>query len=287
MADALDQVPLGTVEQTVTAPTPGQAEPEQTTEQDPDAEGEAVTPTPEDVEVDYEGAKFKVPLALKDALLRQADYTRKTQEVAETRKSLETREAEFNQRTKDHMDNLKDVSRLVALDERLDAYKKLDWESLRNSDPLRSQELFQQYQLLKDERTEIAGSLSAKSQQAAIEQQRETAKKLEQANVELAKEIPNWSPDTAKKLFDFGAKELGFTQHELSGITDKRVVMALHLAWIGQQLTAKQRAATAAQKTVAEPVSQVGGKATPRPGVRDDMSTDAWMKQRMKQVASA
>jgi hypothetical protein len=41
------------------------------------------------VEVDYEGEKVKVPAKIKDALLRQADYTRKTQEVAEHRKALE------------------------------------------------------------------------------------------------------------------------------------------------------------------------------------------------------
>jgi hypothetical protein len=41
------------------------------------------------VEVEYEGEKVKVPAKVKDALLRQADYTRKTQEVAETRKAIE------------------------------------------------------------------------------------------------------------------------------------------------------------------------------------------------------
>lgn len=41
------------------------------------------------VEVEYEGEKLKVPAKVKDALLRQADYTRKTQEVAETRKAIE------------------------------------------------------------------------------------------------------------------------------------------------------------------------------------------------------
>lgn len=41
------------------------------------------------VEVEYEGEKLKVPAKVKDALLRQADYTRKTQEVAETRKAIQ------------------------------------------------------------------------------------------------------------------------------------------------------------------------------------------------------
>ena len=54
---------------------------------DDDDEGDDGAPAFE--RVNYEGTEYEVPTALKDALLRQSDYTRKTQEVSEQRKALE------------------------------------------------------------------------------------------------------------------------------------------------------------------------------------------------------
>ena len=56
-----------------------------------DAEGAPDEGQPEDdtEEVDWDGAKYRVPKPLKDALLRQADYTRKTQELADQRRTVE------------------------------------------------------------------------------------------------------------------------------------------------------------------------------------------------------
>ena len=50
--------------------------------------------TPEELEVEFEGKTYKVSPEIKDALLRQADYTKKTMEVAEQRKAYEAKIAE-------------------------------------------------------------------------------------------------------------------------------------------------------------------------------------------------
>ena len=64
-----------------------------------DIEGAATDEAESEVEdVDWEGKKYAVPKELKDALMRQSDYTRKTQEIAETRRALEAKEAEIQQR---------------------------------------------------------------------------------------------------------------------------------------------------------------------------------------------
>ena len=52
----------------------GQPQDGQATNQDDDSE-----------EVEHEGQKYRIPKALKSALMMNADYTRKTQEVAEQR----------------------------------------------------------------------------------------------------------------------------------------------------------------------------------------------------------
>jgi hypothetical protein len=77
---------------------PEQPEPQAEDDQESPSTEEEATEAPDEgqaeevddsVEVEYEGEKLKVPAKIKDALLRQADYTRKTQEVAEHRKAIE------------------------------------------------------------------------------------------------------------------------------------------------------------------------------------------------------
>jgi hypothetical protein len=57
------------------------------------------TDAPDEVEVEYEGKTYCLPPELRDALLRQADYTRKTQEVAQARKALEAEKAAHDKKS--------------------------------------------------------------------------------------------------------------------------------------------------------------------------------------------
>lgn len=73
LADALDQAGA-------------EAEGQDIDGEEPDDQAEAEAEDAEDIE--YEGQTFRVPKVLKDAFLRNADYTQKTQEVAARRLSL-------------------------------------------------------------------------------------------------------------------------------------------------------------------------------------------------------
>src|ERR1700730_7367382 len=49
-----------------------------------------VQPTESDLaQLEWDGATYQVPVKLKDAFMRNEDYTRKTQELAEQRKSVD------------------------------------------------------------------------------------------------------------------------------------------------------------------------------------------------------
>src|SRR5438105_8523 len=54
----------------------------------------AATAEPDVAEIEINGKKYTVPAELKDGYLMQADYTRKTQEVADIRKTVEAQKAE-------------------------------------------------------------------------------------------------------------------------------------------------------------------------------------------------
>jgi hypothetical protein len=64
---------------------------------EPDAPPEVETSDDDSEEVDYEGEKYKLPKKLKDALLRQQDYTQKTQQVAEQRRAIEAQAQQVQQ----------------------------------------------------------------------------------------------------------------------------------------------------------------------------------------------
>ena len=77
-------------------------------------------------EVDFEGRKYTVARALKDALLRQADYTRKTQELADGRKAFEAERATFQQASQAE---IAARAQVVAIDQSLSQYRNVDWDN--------------------------------------------------------------------------------------------------------------------------------------------------------------
>jgi len=250
-----------------------------------DADGNPVQPEPEDdsEEVEHEGQKYRLPKALKPLLMMQSDYTRKTQEVAETRRALEERQQQFQQQAQAVQENIRDYARLTALDEQLAQYQQVNWQALEAEDPIRAGQLFRQMSLLRDQRAGLAQQLAAKEQQRSEETQRERAKRLQEAEATLAREIKGWGPDLKAKLAEFSEKQ-GFTRAELAGVDDPRVIKILHAAYVGAELLQKQLAAAraAAPQTPAKPVPTVGGKGQ---GARPDparMSMDDYAAWRRK-----
>src|SRR5688500_3694341 len=94
---------------------------------------------PEDdlFELELDGAVHAVPSALKGAFLRQADYTRKTQELAEHRRAVEAERHALSDERRAVRGGNGDRATLHALEAQLDAFEDMDWESLAQSDPRR------------------------------------------------------------------------------------------------------------------------------------------------------
>src|SRR5712671_4095938 len=82
---------------------------------------------PDTVEVEYDGKTYQLPPELKDALLRQADYTRKTQEVAQNRKALEAEKAAHDGRSQGMRAHILDAARVMALNDQLTQFDRVDW----------------------------------------------------------------------------------------------------------------------------------------------------------------
>lgn len=266
-----------------TPQTPPETEQTDATEQ-PD--GQATAQLDDSEEVEYEGNKYKVPKAIAPALLRQADYTKKTQEVAELRRAAEAEKARLTEEAKAFQEDRMEHVQAYTLFEQLKAFQNVNWQQLDQEDPLQAQQLFRQYTMLRDAHRDVVGRIQAKQQQRQSTSAAEMAKLRDQTRATLAKEIPNWSPKAEQELTDYAIKH-GYKAEEVKAAleTDARPFRFLHKAFLWDQHVEKLRKA-ATEQPPAQPLKSVGGnRAAPAQGLHDNLSTAEWVRRRNAQVA--
>ncbi len=263
-------------------------------EQGGEGEGEEDPPAPaaaaEPVEVEYEGKKYTLAPELKDALMRTQDYTAKTTEVADSRKTLEADQASFSahlERTEAlHME----YGQLQALDIQIAKYDNVNWTQAMADDPDQANQAWMQFQQMERARGKIQQDIQTKENDVALEKQRTRAKQLEQGRIVLQRDMPEYSPQYAQELGEFAQKQ-GYSAEELSEVNhDPRYVKILHLAKIGAA-SLEKKAAIIDPKPSPDPVTPaavVPSAGRPGAGARnpDRLSTKAWMDRRNKELAA-
>ena len=264
-------------------------------EDDAEDDGEGDSPAPaadpaddpadgdlEDVE--FDGRTFRVPQALKGALMMHADYTRKTQEVAAHRQDLEQRAEALAQHAQAMEASFHDRARLVLIDQTLAGHEDLDWDAWEAQDPQGSHALLRQHIQLKEARAELSARLRRDEDEQALSQQRSRAALAQEGHAVLSRDIPGWGADLQAKLAQAGQDEFGFTAEELSQVLDPRLIKLLHAAWEGRRSQAEfSQAQRHLRAQTARPANQVGGNAQ---AARDPkrMSTEDWMRHRNDQL---
>jgi len=260
-------------------------------EQEPDipeaAESELVTEQSEEVdieqveeefdEVEYEGKKYALPKELKAALLRHTDYTAKTTELAEQRRSIEAQIQQERQAIESQQRNIQAMSQLMNVENTLKQYANVDWQAFSDQDPVAAQKAWFQYQEVQQAKSNLVNQVSQHEQQRQIQEQHYYAKQLEEGQKALEREIKGWSPETAKNLREYG-KTLGYKDEELSSVIDARAVKTLHKAYLYDQMMSKATQKPT-QDITPKPVTKVGQKA----GANKDpekMNTEEWLKWR-------
>lgn len=251
------------------------------------AEGSDESANPEAVEVEYEGKKYTVAPELRDAIMRHADYTRKTMDVAEQRRAIEA--------DRQRVDALQHVSA-----ERLEAAFELqrveqEYERLRNLDAsgwTQEDRNALTLELMKLEKRH--GELSQYNHAQALREQelrsQHIAKAREEAFAEAAKHIPNFNDARRAELANV-VTSFGGDPAALDMVADPVTWQVLHYADIGKKFVERSRQAQKAKAAVAvEPAAEVTSGKSRGPAkdlVRDadKMSADEWLKQREAQLA--
>lgn len=269
------------------ATSPEAEQPELTAE---DAE-EGQVQEPEYEEVDYNGNRYKVPKEVAPALMMQADYTRKTQEVAELRKAAEAEREAFMVEKQINDEIFDDAAQHRAISARINELRNVNVQALQ---PQQQIQYMMEMQNLQAAAGELAGKINYRRNELTELQQQNAAKQIQQAVAELTKpdERLGWSgkyDDSMRASLAATGKEIGLPDHVLNGIREPVIIKALHLAKIGLDTLKKQKAAATAKpaQTPANPVPTVSGVKTKAAVDPEKLSADEWVKWREKQLAKA
>ena len=191
------------------------------------------------------GAVYEVPAELKDAFVRQKDYTTKTQEVAAQRREAEViqesvRLQESQYKFVDSVQAEVDEARLLNWQiENYTQHMRDNMANLSDRDILTIRSTVDE---LKEKKQALSQAVTLKYQnyQQAAEQAR---KGLRDKSTEVLKQkIPNWSPDLQSEIKAFG-QSVGFTEQELENAVDPREWQVLWEASQYRKLQAGKSAA--------------------------------------------
>lgn len=153
------------------------------------------------VEAEYEGKKYRVPPELKDALLRQADYTRKTAEVAEGRKQVESFAKEAAELFNAGQEYIQASGYLSLLDRQIQQTEQTtDWSRLRQDDVVEFSARHAELQRMYQHRSAVADSIERQKAVYAQNAMKRTQQQVEEGQRVVKELYPDWSPDRAREI---------------------------------------------------------------------------------------
>lgn len=247
-------------------------------------------PEPELVDIEYEGKSFKAPPEAKDAFLRYADYTRKTQEVADQRREIEGRAQQLQTLEKLHGEVIEHLADVRAIDKRAtqlqQALSQVNYSQLTPEQ--QPQILAAQAELaqLQAARGQLGNLIAQKQQQKQLAERQDTATKASKAEAFIKREIKDWSPQKDLELANY-AKGIGVNPQRLGAfmLDEPAIALVVDKANKYDQLVKKQLAAKP-PAAPAQPIARVTPKESPAVKDPDKMNPDEWRKWREEQLAA-
>ena len=198
-----------------------------------------------------------------------ADYTKKTQEVAEQRKAVEA-EAKAIQEAKQVRDTY--AQRLQAIEQFLtqgqDSSEDLAY--MKENDPIGYAVKVAELTEKKEQLAQVRAEQQRIAQQQQAEHQQTMAKHVQQEAQKLSQVLPEFSDPTKgeqirNEIRNYG-KSVGFSDNELSQVYDSRHVLMLHKAMMYDKL---QKSKPAVNKKVAQAPKMVKSGTKVKEGNRD------------------
>ena len=253
---------------------------EEELEFDDDEDGEEETEVEELEEqpvyrVTVDGSEIEVTQdELINGYSRQQDYTRKTQELANQRKTIEQQAQELQQRDAIYAQLLPKMEAQL----KGELVNEPDWDSLYNDDPIafvREKQLWDE----KKEKLKAAEAENARlAQESYAQQQEQIAQQVQEGQQKILEIIPEWkNAEVAQKeklaIRDYGINVLRYLPQEMDAIYDYRALLGLRNAWLNSKTV---------EATKKKPTQKAPARVA-RPGTTTRKKTVAPVK-RAKQV---
>ena len=207
---------------------------------------------------------------------RQQDYTRKTQELSQQRKTIEQQQAELAQRDAIYSQLLPKMEAQL----KGELANEPDWENLYSDDPVgyvREKQLW-------DEKKEKLQAVSAEQQrlqqEALVKQQQQIQQFVEYGNKRLLEIIPEWqNPEIAAKeklaIRDYAINNLEYSEQEVEQVYDYRALLGLRNAWLNSKTV---------EATKKKPTQKAPARVA-RPGTTNRPKTTAPVKKAKQKLA--
>ena len=200
------------------------------TDEEPEAEA--------DDTIVFEGQEYKIDDLVKGGL-RQADYTRKTQALAEQRKGMEAAQQQYTAESQavqaERQQYINALSQIIQSSAQgLDQFARIDWEALKEEDHIEYLSKKDEYREAQEKVQQHQFAMQQAQQRQGVESEHQHRIMLQQEHKALVDKHPDWADDSKRrelgsKLRDYAMAE-GYSQEELSNLYDHRAVIMLNKA---------------------------------------------------------
>ena len=250
-------------------------EDEELDEEQTNVEEEALQPQTFTVKVD--GQEVEVTQdELINGYSRQQDYTRKTQELAQQRKTIEQQQAELAQRDAIYSQLLPKMEAQL----KGELANEPDWNALYEDDPVGYVREKQLWDEKKEKLSAVAAEQQRLQQEALVKQQEQLKQYVEYGNQKLLEIIPEWqNPEVATKeklaISEYAVNTLGYTPEEIQQVYDYRALLGLRNAWLNSKTV---------EATKKKPTQKAPARVA-RPGTTNRPKTAAPVKKAKQRLA--
>lgn len=193
-------------------------------EEDPTEETEVEAEDEPDVitegVIEINGEKVAVE-EIKLGYMRQADYTKKTQAVAEQRKAAEEQTANYESTLN---------ALLTAAGADLSRFDNVNWEQAAIENPDQYKQAKAMFEQTKQTHDFINAQAKEHRQRMEAQQQAAMKENAKESLTVLKSTIPNWNNDLYYSIGEYATGSLGVTTEEFNDVHDHRIITALYKA---------------------------------------------------------
>jgi len=220
----------------------GQAE-EETEEEVEEEEFDVVAEEDLKYTIKVDGEELEVGIdELKNGYQRQADYTRKSQALAEQRKETEAIQSERMQLEQERQMYANGLQMLQEQQSaKLKDFESVEWESLKAEDPYQYMIKKDEYRDAQERVNNIVAEQQAVQQEQARQAQQARAHFVQQEYTRLINALPEWGDNksTIRKDIQEYASSVGFRPEEINQLADHRSILVIKKAMEYDKLTTK------------------------------------------------